>query len=47
MLKVLSQADQYQVEEYLIKNYEKMLRVSFRYACEKFDKETRARLMKM
>lgn len=45
MLKVLSQSDRLCVEEYLIKNYKKMPRVAYRYALEKFDKETRNRLM--
>lgn len=47
MLKALSQRDQRCVEEYLIKNHEKMPRVAYRYALEKFDKETRSRLMKL
>lgn len=45
MLKALSQADPDCVEEYLIKNCKKMPRVAYRYALEKFDKETRNRLM--
>lgn len=47
MLKVLSQVDQRCVMEYLIKNHERMPRVVYRYALEKFDKETRNKLMKM
>ena len=47
MLKALSQVDQRRVEKYLIENHEKMPRVAYRYALEKFDKETRNRLMNM
>lgn len=47
MLKALSQVDQHCVEEYLIKNHEKMPRVAYRYALEKFDKETRTKLMEI
>ncbi len=47
MLKALSQVDQPCVKEYLIKNHERMPRVAYRYALEKFDKETRNRFMKM
>lgn len=47
MLKALSQVDQHCVEEYLIKNHSRMPRVAYRYALEKFDKETRAKLMGM
>lgn len=47
MLKALSQADQKRIEEYLIENHEKMPRVAYRYALEKFDKETRNKLMKV
>ncbi|MDO4312973.1 MAG: DNA alkylation repair protein [Eubacteriales bacterium] len=47
MLKSLSQIDQRCVMEYLIENYERMPRVAYRYALEKFDKETRNKLMKM
>ncbi len=45
MLKALSQVDQPAVKSYLIKNHEKMPRVAYRYALEKFDKDTRAALM--
>lgn len=45
MLKALSQVDQPAVKSYLIKNHERMPRVAFRYALEKFDKDTRAALM--
>lgn len=47
MLKVLSQADPTGVENYLIRNHKKMPRVAYRYALEKFEKETRNRLMQM
>ena len=47
MLKALSQIDQCCVEKYLIKRCKKMPRVAYRYALEKFDKETRNKLMKM
>lgn len=47
MLKALSEVDRPGVEEYLIQNHERMPRVAYRYALEKFDKETRDRLMKM
>ena len=47
MLKALSQSDQNGVMEYLIENHKRMPRVAYRYALEKFDKETRAKLMKM
>ena len=45
MLKVLSQTEQKNVYEYLIKNKDAMPRVSFRYALEKFNKELKLRLM--
>ena len=45
MLKALSQINQLMVEEYLVKNHAKMPRVAYRYALEKFDKETRKKLM--
>lgn len=45
MLKALSQVDRQCVEEYLIANHERMPRVAYRYALEKFDKEARDRLM--
>ena len=47
MLKIMSQVDRDSVEEYLVKNHERMPRVAFRYALEKFDKKTRSRLMQM
>ena len=47
MLKALSQVDMCCVEEYLIKNHERMPRVAYRYALEKFDKDVRNRLMKL
>lgn len=45
MLKSLSQVDPSIVEEYLIKNHKIMPRVAYRYALEKFDQETRKRLL--
>lgn len=45
MLKVLSQMEPDIVYEYLLKNKNAMPRVSFRYALEKFDEETKSRLM--
>lgn len=47
MLKAYSQVNQSCVKEYLIQNHKKMPRVAFRYALEKFDKETRTMLMQM
>ncbi len=47
MLKALSQVDQPCVEKYLMANHERMPRVAYRYALEKFDRETKTRLMKM
>lgn len=47
MLKALSQINPSCVKEYLIKNCKKMPRVAYRYALEKFDKETRNKLMQM
>lgn len=47
MLKSLSQVNPCCVKEYLIKNHKIMPRVAFRYALEKFDKETRNKLMQM
>lgn len=47
MLKVLSQTDPGRVMDYLTENHERMPRVAYRYAIEKFDKETRTRFMKM
>lgn len=46
MLKVLSQTEQKNVYEYLMKNKDTMPRVSFRYALEKFDTELKLSLMK-
>ena len=45
MLKALSQTDPHCVEEYLIANHGRMPRVAYRYALEKFDAETRKKLM--
>jgi len=45
MLKVLSIAEPDLVYDYLVKNREKMPRLAFRYAVEKFDKQRRALLM--
>lgn len=45
MLKSLSQIDTSAVEEYLIRNHKVMPRVSYWYALEKFDTETKKRLM--
>ncbi len=47
MLKALSQVDKQCVEEYLVANHARMPRVAYRYALEKFDKETRDRLIKL
>ncbi len=47
MLKALSQINPICVKEYLIKNCKKMPRVAYRYALEKFDTETRNKLMQM
>ncbi len=47
MLKALSQVNPNCVKEYLIINCKKMPRVAYRYALEKFDKETRNELMQM
>ena len=47
MLKSLSQVNPDCVKEYLIKNCRKMPRVAYRYALEKFDKDTRTKLMQM
>ncbi len=47
MLKALSQVKPICVKEYLIKNCKRMPRVAYRYALEKFDKETRNKLMQM
>lgn len=45
MLKCLSQVDMGGVEAYLAAHCREMPRVAFRYALEKFDRDTRARLM--
>lgn len=45
MLKALSQVNPHGVEVYLIENRGKMPRLAYRYALEKFDEETRNRLM--
>lgn len=47
MLKCLSQVDWRCVEEYLTENHARMPRTAYRYALEKFDKETRNRMMKL
>lgn len=47
MLKSLSQVDPDSVKKYLIANQERMPRVAYRYALEKFDKDTRAELMNL
>ena len=47
MLKCLSQINPSSVKEYLIKNCKKIPRVAYRYAIEKFDKETRNELLQM
>lgn len=47
MLKALSQVDRPCVEKYLMANHERMPRVAYRYALEKFDRETKSRLIKM
>ncbi len=47
MLKALSQVNPNCVKEYLIKSCKKMPRVAYRYALEKFDKETRNKLIQM
>lgn len=45
MLKCVSQVDPKGVEAYLTAHCKEMLRVAYRYAIEKFDRETRQRLM--
>lgn len=47
MLKALSQVAPKCVMEYLIENHERMPRVAYRYALEKFDNETKNKLMKL
>ncbi len=46
-IRKLSQINQPIVEEYLVKNHKKMPRVAYRYALEKFDSDTRKKLMKL
>ena len=45
MLKSLSQVDADAVKTYLIANHKQMPRTAYRYALEKYDKETRKQLM--
>ncbi len=47
MLKSLSQVDMESVKDYLILNHAQMPRTAYRYALEKFDKETRKELMNL
>ena len=47
MLKSLSQVDSESVKDCLILNHAQMPRTSYRYALEKFDKETRKELMNL
>ena len=47
MLKSLSQVDREPVKDYLILNHAQMSRTAYRYALEKFDKETRKELMNL
>lgn len=47
MLKSLSQVDRRSVKDYLILNHAQMPRTAYRYALEKFDKETRKELMNL
>ena len=47
MLKSLSQVDVDAVTDYLINNHEQMPRTAYRYALEKYDKETRKKLMSL
>lgn len=47
MLKSLSQVDMETVKNYLILNHARMPRTAYRYALEKFDKETRKELMNL
>ncbi len=44
MLKSFSQVDKDAVTNYLIDNYVQMPRTAYRYALEKYDKETRKRI---
>lgn len=47
MLKIYSENNPKAVEKYLRENVNEMPRVSFRYALEKLDKETKSKLMKL
>lgn len=47
MLKSLSQVDMETVTNYLINNHTQMPRTAYRYALEKYDKETRKKLMSL
>lgn len=47
MLKSLSQVDKESVTNYLIDNHTQMPRTAYRYALEKYDKETRKKLMSL
>ena len=47
MLKSLSQVDVDSVTDYLIDNHGRMPRTAYRYALEKYDKETRKKLMSL
>ncbi|MDE6749516.1 MAG: DNA alkylation repair protein [Lachnospiraceae bacterium] len=47
MLKSLSQVDMEAVKDYLVLNHAQMPRTAYRYALEKFDKETRNKLMNL
>lgn len=47
MLKSLSQVDMETVTNYLIDNHTQMPRTAYRYALEKYDKETRKKLMSL
>ena len=47
MLKSLSQVDKESVTNYLIDNHTQMPRTAYRYALEKYDKETRKELMSL
>jgi len=47
MLKIYASKNPKAVEKYLRKNVNEMPRVSFRYALEKLDKETKSKLMKL
>ena len=47
MLKSLSKSDMETVKDYLIENHKEMPRTAYRYALEKFDKDTRKELMSL